>query len=99
MRRVYEQRRDLFIGAMNEIPGVHAELPEGAFYAWVRFDGTGMDAAAMSRYLMEKARVVGMPGSAYGEEEICARRFSFANPTEDVAEAARRIREAISALR
>ena len=99
MRRVYEQRRDLFIGAMNEIPGVHAELPEGAFYAWVRFDGTGMDAAAMSRYLMEKARVVGMPGSAYGEEEICALRFSFANPTEDVAEAARRIREAISALR
>ena len=98
MRLVYEQRRDLFIGALNEIPGVHADYPEGAFYAWVRFDLPGMDAAAMSEYLMEKARVVGMPGTAYGEEEICAMRFSFANATEDMLEAARRIREAVLAL-
>ena len=97
MRRVYEQRRDLFIGAMNAIPGVRAEYPEGAFYAWVFFDLPGMDSQAVSRYLMERARVVGMPGSAYGEEG-CALRFSFANATEDMAEAARRIREAVLAL-
>ena len=52
----------------------------------------------MCQYLMEKARVVGMPGSAYGENEVCTLRFSFANATEDMVTAAARIREAILAL-
>ena len=98
MVRVYRQRRDLFIGTLNSTRGVHCESPEGAFYAWVFFDVPGMNADEMAEYLMTRARVVGLPGTAFGEERACCMRFSFANATEDVVTAAKRIKEAIEAL-
>ena len=98
MRRIYEQRRDMFCGALNAIPGVRCTLPEGAFYAWVYFDIKGMNSAEMCEYLLENAGVVGMPGSAYGEDEACSMRFSFANSTEDLERAAAKITAALKAL-
>ena len=98
MRRIYEQRRDMFCGALNAIPGVRCIKPEGAFYAWVYFDIKGMNSAEMCEYLLENAGVVGMPGSAYGEDEACSMRFSFANSTEDLERAAAKITAALKAL-
>lgn len=97
MRLRYEARRDMFIGALNQIPGVRCRLPQGAFYAWVRFDVPGMDSEAICAYILEKAKVVGVPGVAYGTDECCV-RFSFAASDEDLAEAARRIRIAMEEL-
>lgn len=91
MRKTYAYRRDMFTGALNKIPGVRCLKPEGAFYAWVFFDIGGMDSTQMCEYLLENAGVVGMPGSAYGEETACCMRFSFANATEDLERAARKI--------
>ena len=98
MRAIYEQRRSMFVGILNFIPGVHCTLPEGAFYAWVHYDVKGMDSAAICEYLLEKARVVGMPGTAYGEYDVPSMRFSFANATDELETAANRIKEAILAL-
>lgn len=98
MRRIYEQRRNMFFGILNGTKGVHCNLPEGAFYAWVYFDVKGMDSFAMCDYLMENAGVVGMPGSAYGEESVCCMRFSFAAATEDLERAAKNIKAAIEKL-
>ncbi len=98
MRRIYEQRRDMFAGILNSIPGVRCPKAEGAFYAWVYFDVKGMDSAGMCEYLLENARVVGMPGTAYGETHIPCMRFSFANATAELEEAANRIKEAILKL-
>lgn len=97
MRLRYVQRRDMFITALNAIPGVSCMMPQGAFYAWVRFDVPGMDSEAVCNYILEKAKVVGVPGVAYGTDECCV-RFSFAASDEDLAEAARRIRTAMEAL-
>lgn len=97
MRLRYAQRRDMFITALNAIPGVSCMMPQGAFYAWVRFDVPGMDSEAVCNYILEKAKVVGVPGVAYGTDECCV-RFSFAASDEDLAEAARRIRAAMEAL-
>lgn len=98
MRKVYEQRRDMFTSALNDIPGVRCVPPEGAFYAWVYFDIKGMDSSQICEYLLENAGVVGMPGSAYGEENVCCMRFSFANATRDLEIAAEKIRAAIEKL-
>lgn len=98
MREIYEKRRNLFVSALNEIPGVHCEYPAGAFYAWVFFDIQGMSSDEICSYLMERARVVGMPGTAYGEDRVACMRFSFANNTSDVIEAAGRIKEALLEL-
>ena len=98
MRKVYEQRRDMFTSALNSIPGVRCVPPEGAFYAWVFFDVNGMDSSQICEYLLENAGVVGMPGSAYGEDNVCCMRFSFANATRDLEIAAEKIRVAIEKL-
>lgn len=98
MRKVYEQRRDLFISVLNSTPGVRCVPPEGAFYAWVYFDVKGMTSMEMCEYLMENAGVVGMPGDAYGEESTCCMRFSFATATEDLEKASARIKSAIEKL-
>ncbi len=99
MRAAYEKRRDLFCGALDGVPGVRCPKPEGAFYAWAFFDVKGMTSDEMCEYLMERARVVGMPGSAYGEEGACCMRFSFANAADELETAAMRIREAVLRLR
>lgn len=98
MRQVYEHRRDLFTSALDAIPGVRCLKPEGAFYAWVFFDIRGMTSEEMCEYLMEKAGVVGMPGTAYGEESACCMRFSFATATADLERAAEKITAALTAL-
>ena len=97
MRREYQRRRDMFIGALNAIPGVSCKVPEGAFYAWVRFDIPGYDSERICDYILQKARVVGVPGVAYGTDEPCV-RFSFAASWEDLQTAAQRIAEAMGQL-
>lgn len=98
MRRAYERRRDMFTSALNSIPGVRCQPPEGAFYAWVYFDIPGMDSMQVCEYLIEHAGVVGMPGSAYGEEAACCMRFSFAAADRDLELAAEKIRAAMEQL-
>ena len=98
MCKVYEERRNMFCGALNAIPGVRCTLPEGAFYAWVYFDIKNMTSEQMCEYLLENTGVVGMPGSAYGEESACSMRFSFANATSDLERAAAKITAALKAL-
>lgn len=99
MRQTYEERRNFFINALNEIPGVECRIPEGAFYAWVKFDIPGMDSEEICRYVLEEGKVVGVPGISYGEEEIVAMRFSFANSMENLTKAASQLNAALKKLR
>ncbi|MCC8142047.1 MAG: pyridoxal phosphate-dependent aminotransferase [Lachnospiraceae bacterium] len=85
MRAAYEHRRDLLVEGIRSIPGVELISPDGAFYAWTRFD-TGMDAETLCEKLLETAKIAGIPGSAYGEEDAVCVRFSFAAPEEDLKE-------------
>lgn len=98
MRAIYEQRRDMFVGILNSIPGVRCTLPEGAFYAWVFFDIKNMNSTDICEHLLENARIVGVPGTSYGEENVTCMRFSFANETEELKDVANRIKKAILAL-
>ena len=98
MCKSYEERRNAFIGALNQIPKVSCNYPEGAFYAWAKFNIDGMDSYQICNYLLEEARVVGVPGDAYGLGGSQCMRFSFANSMEDLMEAAKRIDTAIRKL-
>jgi len=98
MRKSYEERRNAFIGALNQIPKVSCNYPEGAFYAWAKFNIDGMDSYQICNYLLEEAKVVGVPGDAYGLGGNQCMRFSFANSMEDLMEAAKRIDTAIRKL-
>jgi len=97
MRKEYEKRRDIFVKALNEIPGIVCPMPEGAFYAWVNFSKGDMDAESMCNYILEEAKVVGVPGGAYGTDECCV-RFSFASNENELKEAVKRIGNAMAKL-
>ena len=82
MRQAYEKRKNLLVKGIHEIPGVELLTPAGAFYAWVKFD-TDMDSETLCNDLLDKAKIAGVPGIAYGEEDCVCIRFSFA-ASEDV---------------
>ena len=98
MRRRYERRRDMFVEGLNAIDGVHCALPQGAFYAWVRFDIPGMGSEAVCDYILKEAKVVGVPGVAYGTDDSCV-RFSFATAEEDLERALVQIRAAMERVK
>jgi len=83
MRQAYERRRDLLVAGMHDIPGVEFVSPGGAFYAWVRFD-TDKSSGELCDELLEKAKIAGVPGDAYGEEDAVCVRFSFAASEDDL---------------
>ena len=91
MRQQYEKRRNVFLSKLNEAPHLKVIIPEGAFYAWVRFDIPNMDSMQFAYWLLNEAHVLGIPGRAYGEACDNFIRFSFASSLEDLEEAAERI--------
>src|SRR5690242_20517516 len=62
----YRQRRDIFVDALNRIPGFRCQSPDGAFYAWVNIEDTGLSAEEVQKLLLEEAGVAGIAGAAFG---------------------------------
>ncbi|MDO5541078.1 MAG: pyridoxal phosphate-dependent aminotransferase [Eubacteriales bacterium] len=98
MVRCYEERRNAFIGKLNAVDGIEAELPPGAFYAWIKCSKNNMNSQEMCEYLLNEAKVVGVPGSSYGEGGEGCLRYSFANSMDALMEAADRIKAAMDKL-
>jgi aspartate aminotransferase len=94
----YKIRRDALVSALNEIPGVVCELPEGAFYAFPNIAATGLDSVTFSSRLLEQECVALTPGVAFGPAGEGFVRLSFANSDEMLAEAAVRMRRFVSNL-
>lgn len=95
MRAAYERRRDVFVQALDAIPGVTCRAPEGAFYAWASFDLPDMTSAQICDFLLGEAQVASVPGEAYGlGGEQCV-RFSLATSEDVLAQAAARIAAAM----
>ncbi len=95
MTAEYQRRRDFFVAMLNDIPHVSCFKPEGAFYAFPKFD-LGMNSIQLADLLLEKARVAGTPGSAFGAAGEGHIRFSFATSPDVLETAARRIKEMLS---
>ena len=95
MTAEYERRRNFFVDMLNDIPHVTCFKPEGAFYAFSKFD-LGLDSIKLADMLLEKARVAGTPGSAFGDIGNGHVRFSFASAPEVLETAAKRIKDMLS---
>lgn len=99
MRVSYEKRRDKFIGALNAIDGVECKLPNGAFYAWAKFEVGEMSSEDLCEYLLDHAKVACIPGVSYGETGCTCVRFSFATSEEALAQGTENIAVAMAKLR
>jgi aspartate aminotransferase len=73
----YRERRDLFVNKLNAIPGFRCQSPDGAFYAWVNIQETGLTAEALAGLLLEEAGVAAIAGAAFGSAGKSYLRFSL----------------------
>ncbi|MGB8325364.1 MAG: pyridoxal phosphate-dependent aminotransferase [Candidatus Acidiferrum sp.] len=83
----YRKRRDIFVKRLNTIPGFRCQTPEGAFYAWVNIEDTGMSAQEVQKLLLEEVGVAGIAGAAFGAEGKNYLRFSLVSATHLLEEA------------
>jgi LL-diaminopimelate aminotransferase len=93
MRAVYQKRRDAVVSAFHDV-GVPVEPPLGSIYVWVPTPH-GRTAAAFAQDLLDRAAVVVVPGTGYGERGESYVRISLTVPDDRLEEAMARIRERI----
>ena len=91
MNAEYRKRRDCIAAGINAIPGLHAVVPEGAFYLFVNIHSTGLTSEQFAERLLKEARVALSPGSAFGPSGEGFVRMSYATSLENIEEGLRRI--------
>lgn len=106
MRDAFKRRRDLVLSLVKDIPGMKANVPEGAFYVFPEISyyfgkahngimiGSGTD---LCMYLIQEAHVSMVPGAAFGDDNYV--RFSYATSDEKLTEAMKRIKTALEKLK
>ena len=105
-RAVFQERRDLVVGMLNQADGIECATPEGAFYVYPSCAGmigrktpggeTLENDEDVARYLLEAVGVAVVFGAAFGLEPYF--RISYATSTEALEEACARIQRAAGAL-
>lgn len=96
MRTAYRDRRDRFVQLLGDEPGIHVDLPDGAFYVFPDISEclgrgavrTSVDFAAK---LLETFHVAVTPGEAFDAPGYV--RISYAASIDDLTEGAKRIRQ------
>jgi len=96
MRNEYKTRRDFFVKELNKIDKISCIIPNGAFYAFPNISAFGKTSIDFAEYLIEKAKVVTVPGNAFGNLGEGYVRMSYACTRENLKEALSRIREVIN---
>jgi LL-diaminopimelate aminotransferase len=91
---VYLRRRDLVVGALQEI-GVDVTAPKGTIYIWAPVP-EGHTSTSFVELVLEEAAVVISPGSMYGPSGEGFFRISLTTPDDRIEEAVARMREHLS---
>jgi aspartate aminotransferase len=103
MVKEFKERKDLIVSELNKIEGVKCNHPKGAFYVFPDIsyyfgktlqEHTIENATDFSMFLLEKANVATVTGIAFGNSNCI--RISYAASTEEIKEAIKRIKEAVS---
>lgn len=99
----FKKRRDLILDLLNNIEGFKTNVPEGAFYVFPdvsyfigkTLKGKKINCAAdFSLFLLEEAHVATVSGEDFGAGNCI--RISYAASQEQIIEALKRIKEAVS---
>lgn len=93
MHSDYLRRRDILIDGLNNIPGISCKKSPGSFYAFANIKALGVSSEQFAEDLVKHAKVVVVPGSAFGTMGEGYFRTVFANSDENLKEAVKRIDE------
>jgi aspartate aminotransferase len=100
MLKAFRERHDFVVGALNAIPGVECLPADGTFYCFPkvqsvidRLDDVSDD-IGLAEYLLDKAGVALVPGSAFGAPGYV--RLSFATGLDVLEDALGRLTRALT---
>ena len=105
MRDAFLKRRDLVLELMKDIPGLKTNTPQGAFYVYPEVsyyfgkkykDYTINNATDLTLFLLDEGHLALVPGAAFGDDTYV--RFSYATSEENLREALKRMKDALSKL-
>jgi aspartate aminotransferase len=80
----FDRRRTVIVDGLNVLPGVHAAVPKGAFYAFPNIAATGWKAKPLASALLEQAGVATIGGPDFGVYGEGYLRFSYANSVDNI---------------
>ena len=93
LRLTLENHRNVMVKRLSAMDGVKVTKPGGTFYCFPDFSAYEKDSQKLSRLLLEKVRVVTVPGREFGMEGRL--RLSFCGAMREVTEGIERIRWAL----
>jgi len=98
VRAEYQRRRNLIVAGLDAIPGVTCQTPQGAFYVFPNVRSFGLSSDKLANYLLNRAGVAVLPGTAFGEYGEGYLRLCYSNSSERIQQALDRIAEALAKL-
>jgi aspartate aminotransferase len=93
LRLTLENQRNLMLERLRAIPGVHVTTPGGTFYCFPDFSAYGRDSQRLAELLLERVRVVTVPGKEFGMDGHL--RLSYCGTVREIQEGIERIRWAL----
>ena len=95
MVAAFDERRQVIMRELNEIPGFSCVEPSGAFYAFPNISGTQFSAQELQDRLLSQAGVALIAGTSFGVQGEGYVRFSYANSEENILTAIERIKASL----
>ncbi|MBT1164797.1 pyridoxal phosphate-dependent aminotransferase, partial [Bifidobacterium felsineum] len=98
MIEAYRTNRDMVVEAVQRMPLVSCNTPDGAFYVLINVKDTGMNDHDFAVRLLNEAKVVVTPASGFGSRGQGYVRLSYVGTAEDTAEGLRRMQRWLESL-
>ncbi|QCS49135.1 pyridoxal phosphate-dependent aminotransferase [Picosynechococcus sp. PCC 11901] len=76
MLTAFSKRREVMLGAIQDLPGLSCPSPDGAFYLFVDISAYGLDSLSFCKQLLAEQQVAAIPGVAFGNDRCI--RLSYA---------------------
>jgi aspartate aminotransferase len=93
LRMTLENNRNVMVERLRAIDGVQVTKPDGTFYCFPDFSAYMKDSQKLSNFLLEKVRVVTVPGKEFGFEGHL--RLSYCGAIREIREGLERIQWAL----
>jgi aspartate aminotransferase len=93
LRLTLENNRNVMVERLQAINGIKVTKPDATFYCFPDFSAYMKDSQKLARFLLEKVRVVTVPGKEFGFEGHL--RLSYCGTIKDITEGLARIQWAL----
>jgi len=93
LRLTLENNRNVMMGLLGAFDGVRAHKPDGTFYCFADFSYYEKDSTKLAKFLVDKVRVVTVPGVEFGMEGYL--RLSTCGTIKDIKDGVERMKWAL----